>query len=162
MGVATAGVPIGGIVHPILLNHLLYEGHEMGEHYPRHVFRRAALASAGLVAGLQLLAVLSLRVAVQEDETKKSVDVNEKHFKVTYVHRFIHFGRLVKEYAHDIPYALVVMGQVQGLYFRITAILRDVAHAGWFFWRSCFSSLSSTSSSSQYNTVSSRHLLSTQ
>ena len=100
MGLAAAGVPFAGLVHPILLDSLL---HRTGE-TPVEAFHKATRASAGLVTGLIITSLLLLRLKPEE----RNEAWHSRASSLTA--RASDFLRLIANYSSDWPYVCVVLG----------------------------------------------------
>ena len=100
MGLAVAGVPFAGLVHPILLDSLLHRSDETAV----EAFQKATRASAGFVTGLIIISLLLLRV--------KSEERNEmwNSRAASLASRASDFIRMVVRYASDWPYVCIVLG----------------------------------------------------
>lgn len=104
MGLAVAGVPVAGIVHPILLDSLL---HRSGESKVQ-AFRTATRASAGLVTGLQIISILLLRTKYDERNERRRLEA--RRLADTAPRRLPQFVRTALRYASDWPYVCIVTG----------------------------------------------------
>lgn len=103
MSLAVAGVPIAGIVHPILLDQLLYRsGNDKVT-----AFRLATRASAGFITGLQVVALLLMRTRYDKDHLRGRLTASER---VGVVRSVMRFARLIVRYASDVPYVCIVAG----------------------------------------------------
>lgn len=96
MGIAVAGSSIGGLVHPILINRLLHQGTEDTQ----KAFARGTRASAGLITGMQVIAVLLLRT--KYPKKKEAEDEVEKKSKKLWP--------MLKEFSADWGYVHFVIG----------------------------------------------------
>lgn len=100
MGLAVAGVPFAGLVHPILLDSLL---HRSGA-TPVEAFQKATRASAGFVTGLIVISLLLLRVKPEERNeglTSRAAPLSN---------RAADYVRMIVRYASDWPYVCIVLG----------------------------------------------------
>lgn len=116
MGIAIAGGSIGGLIHPILLNQL-FHGVSSEEIAIRSIdvkstFARGVRASAGLVAGMQVVAVVLICVyyprqspgTIDGEEELGSKSVQKKQQEIKQV------LKLVRRFAADWPYVCFVFG----------------------------------------------------
>lgn len=107
MGIAVAGSSIGGLVHPILLNSLFHQSAED----PQNAFARGVRASAGLVAGLQLIAVLLMRTKYPKRGDLASGGINgEDSEKESHERKPMKLKPMIERFASDWPYVCFVIG----------------------------------------------------
>lgn len=110
MGIAVAGSSLGGLLHPIMLNYLFH-----GSSDTRASFARGVRASAGLVAGLQAIAVALLRTKYpkriksqypnERVDEPQEINTDNDHEK-----RPVKPSVLFKKFASDWPYVFFVFG----------------------------------------------------
>ena len=110
MGIAVAGSSLGGLLHPIMLNYLFH-----GSSDTRASFARGVRASAGLVAGLQAIAVALLRTKYpkriksqcpnERVDEPQEINADNDHEK-----RPVKPSVLFKKFASDWPYVFFVFG----------------------------------------------------
>ncbi|KAI5117267.1 hypothetical protein M0805_000998 [Coniferiporia weirii] len=93
MGIAVAGSSLGGLIHPIMLNNLLHGSAG---------FARGVQASAGLIAGMQFVAVLLMRTKYpKKSEAEKWEEQNSKATNTF---------SIIKRFAKDWSYVSIVIG----------------------------------------------------
>src|SRR5882757_8117080 len=85
ISLVTSGTPLGAIIHPIIVNHLL-NGH-VG-------FSRGVLASAGLVSALLVIACLSMRTRLLPTPSGTS------------------YRAVTRDCSRDVPFILMTVGYV--------------------------------------------------
>ncbi|KAJ7929583.1 MFS general substrate transporter [Mycena leptocephala] len=83
MTIVASGSSLGAVVHPIMLNHILHSG--LG-------FSNAVRASAGLIAGLLLIACFLVRTRLPPPKQP------------------LHFGQILRKFAGDKPYTVATIG----------------------------------------------------
>ncbi|EJD04780.1 MFS general substrate transporter [Fomitiporia mediterranea MF3/22] len=108
MGIATAGSSLGGLTHPILLNQLFHHNNDGGIGETRKVFARGTRASAGLVAGLLLIALLFLRTKYPNKDGIEMTD--EDREKEGHERKPMKLKPMVVKFASDCPYVYFVIG----------------------------------------------------
>ena len=92
MCIAVSGSSLGGLLHPIMLNHLFYS--KIG-------FAGGVRASAGLVAGLHLIALAAIRTKYAKPEQR--ADGAKKS---------LHIIPAVKKFSKDSAYVCATLGSV--------------------------------------------------
>ena len=111
MGIAVAGSSLGGLLHPIMLNYLFHGSSDI-----QASFARGVRASAGLVAGLQAIAVILLRTKYpkrvrRQLENGTTNDMNRDiEDKEDHERKPMKLGVTFKKFASDWPYVLFVFG----------------------------------------------------
>ena len=116
MCIAVAGSSLGGLLHPIMLNALFYgvsSGGDAGviiqsQSEVKTNFARGVRASAGLVAGMQLIAVLLMRTRYPQRE-QTDQDAKTTRGRLQEVKRLF---ELVKRFSEDWPYVCFCLGRV--------------------------------------------------
>ena len=111
MMIATAGVSIGGLVYPILLNQLFYGSDPQSPEELRHVFARGVRASAGLSGGLLLISLALMRTKYPSKDTTLSCErYREKDSDSGKPVDSVKLISMIKTFSSDWPYVLFVIG----------------------------------------------------
>lgn len=87
MGLVASGSSLGGLLHPIMLNNLFHG--KVG-------FANGVRASAGLIAGMQCIAVLLMRTKYPDKAVVKTIAVKDA----------------MKKFSTDVPYILLASAYV--------------------------------------------------
>jgi MFS family permease len=88
MSLVTSGVPLGAIIHSIMLNHLLNSS--LG-------FSRGVLASAGFVSALLLIACFSMRTRILRIPSRSTTGS---------------YGAVARKCSRDLLFVLMIIGYV--------------------------------------------------
>ena len=116
MCIAVAGSSFGGLLHPIMLNYLFHRSSD-----PHADFVLGVRASAGVIAGLQVISILLLRTKHpnkngDEIDSNATLEVtsesspHEKKEDRSSSRGLTNFGSTVKKFASDWPYVSMVFG----------------------------------------------------
>lgn len=118
MCIAVAGSSLGGLVHPIMINALF---HGVSSNSSSSVneqetssqiqfdFAKGVRASAGLVAGMQLIAVLLMRTRYPENTDEREDKVYSKRKGIDEMKKLF---ELIKKFSADWPYVSFCLGWV--------------------------------------------------
>ncbi|KAH8115033.1 MFS general substrate transporter [Phellopilus nigrolimitatus] len=101
MGIAVAGSSLGGLLHPIMLNNL-FHGHAG--------FARGVRASAGLIAGMQAIAVLLMRTNYPKNLRRDGLDGDDNDNDGQRKTKTGRLWPMIKKFATDRPYVCFVFG----------------------------------------------------
>lgn len=99
MGIVASGSSLGGLLHPIMLNNL-FHGH-VG-------FANGVRASAGLITGLQVIALLLMRPKYAHLKRKES---NEEG-QTSEQSKMISVADALRKFSRDMPYVAITIGYI--------------------------------------------------